>query len=238
MNPWRLFKTSEIILANNLTKKINETLAKFTTIDLNSISDADKNILLTLSDNSVPYEWRKLWQGPKLATDFLKSVSVRIQTITGFLNSFDDSINEVDFSKIFNVDSFLSTLKLVTSRDKKISASNLVMESFTDDAKYEAVKSQNNNVVKVAPLQVDGLCFDNGKLMSSDYFNASNLTSNVYIYFKEITKGIQDEDAHIYPVPLYSTYTREKLLCTIKLNTRLDKNDIMYSGTALIVPNN
>ena len=87
VNPWRLFKTSEIILANNLSKKISETLAKFTTIDLNSISDSDKNVLLVLSDNSVPYEWRKMWQGPKLASEFLKSVSVRIQTVMKFLNS-------------------------------------------------------------------------------------------------------------------------------------------------------
>lgn len=213
-------------------------MAKFTTIDLNSISDSDKNILLVLSDNSVPYDWRKMWQGPKLASEFLKSVSVRIQNVTKFLNSLDASIDEVDFSKIFNVDSFLSTVKLVTSRDMQVSTSDLVMESFTDEMKFESTRHQKNKIIKVAALQIDGLSYENNMLTTSDHFNAGNLTSNIFIYFKEAVKKVPDEDPHIYPIPLYSTYTREKLLCTINLNTRLDKNDIIYSGTALIVPNN
>lgn len=239
MNPWRLFKTSEIILASNLAKKISETLARYTTIDLNSISDTEKNVLVILCDNLIPYEWRKMWQGPKTASDFLKSVSVRIQTVSRFLNDLDGSIDEIDFSKIFNVDSFLSTLKLVTSRDLKISTSDLVMESFTEDTKHQAQKYSKSKIIKVFPLIVDGLSIENNMLIASDHFSTSNMTGLIYIFFKEITKGAVDEDdQHMYSVPLYSTYTREKLLCTIKLNTRLDKTDVVYSGTALIVPSN
>jgi hypothetical protein len=239
VNPWRLFKTSEILLASNLSRKISETLQKFASIDLNSISDSDKSILLTLSDNSVPYDWRKMWQGPKMVSEFLKSVSVRIQNITKYLNTLDEPVEEIDFSKIFNVDSFLSTVKLITSRDMNISTSDLTMNSFTDDRKYESMRNQQNKVIKVAPLQVDGLGIENNMLVAaSEGFAVNSLTGNVYIFFKEQVKGNSDDDSHVYPVPLYSTYTREKLLCTIKLNTRLDRSDIIYSGTALIVPNN
>lgn len=238
VNPWRLFKTSEIVLANNLSRKISETLSKFASIDLNSISDADKNILMTLSDNSVPYEWRKMWQGPKTASEFLKAVSVRVQTVIKFQNNLNDSIDEIDFAKIFNIDSFLSTVKLVTSRNLKVSTSDLVMESFTDDLRYDGTRYQQNKVVKVAPLMVDGLGYENHMLVASEGFNSNNLTGNIYIFFRESTKGIHDSDQNSYAVPLYSTYSREKFLCTIKLNTRLEKNDLIYSGVSLIVSSN
>lgn len=239
VNPWRLFKTSEISLASSLVNKISETLSKFSSIDLNSISDGDKSTLLTLSDNIVPYDWRKMWQGPKMATEFLKSVTVRIQTVIKFLTNLDDSIDEIDFAKIFNVDSFLSTVKLVASRDMKVSASDLVMDSFTSDAKYENMRHQQTKVMKIAPLQVDGLGFEKDMLIASEGINSNSLTGNIYILFKESAKSTSDDDdSHVYAVPLYSTYTREKLLCSIKLNTRLDKNDIIYSGTSLIVPSN
>lgn len=226
---------SEIILALDLSSKITETLLKFQSIDLNSISDSDKNILLILSDNSVPYEWRKMWQGPKMASEFLKSVTIRIQMVLKFINRLDEPINEIDFSKIFKVDSFLSTVKLVTSRDLKISASDLVLESFVDDSKYDSMR--NRKPIKVAPLIVDGLGFERNKLVASDGINSNKMTGNIYIYYKEASKGIED-GSQMYAVPLYSNYSREKLLCTIKLNTSLERDDIIYSGTSLIVPMN
>lgn len=222
-------------MAAELSSKITDTLIKFQSIDLNSISNADKNILLTLSDNSVPYEWRKIWQGPKMASEFLKSVTVRIQMILKFINRLDEPINEIDFAKIFNVDSFLSTLKLVTSRDLKMSASDLILESFIDDAKFESMKNQK--VIKISPLIVDGLGFERNKLVASDGINGNKMTENVYIYFKEALKSVEEE-IHMFAVPLYSNYSREKLLCTIKINTSLEKTDIIYSGTSLIVPMN
>jgi Dynein heavy chain C-terminal domain len=238
VNPWRLFKTSEIMLAYNLTSKISQTMDKFKAIDLNSISDGDRNTLLTLSDNNVPYEWRKLWQGPKMASEFLKSVIVRIPTVLKFLDTLENSIDEIDFSKIFNVDSFLSTVKLVTSRDKGVSASNLTMESFTDSSQYEIIRNQQTRVIKIAPLLIDGLGFEKNMLVSTDNFNSNNFTGNIYIYYRDEKEGSGVNETNVCSIPLYSTYSREKLLGTIKLSTRLDKDEIIYSGTSLIVPSN
>lgn len=238
MNPWKLFKTSEINLAIQLAKKISETLLKFTSIDLNSISDGDKIVLLTLSDNIVPYDWRKLWQGPKLASDFLKSVAVRVQTVSKFLDNLDEAIHEIDFSKTFNVDSFLSTVKLVTSRGLKVSASDLVLESFTDEGKHDRMKFDQTIVVKIAALAIDGLSFGNNRLVQPDGSNTSNFTSAIFLFYKESTKGLLEDEPNSYAIPLYATHFREKLLCTIKLSTSLDKDDIIYSGMSLIVPGN
>lgn len=238
MNPWKLFKTSEINLATEIVAKISEILKKFSSIDLNSISDADKQSLLVLSDNMVPYEWRKLWQGPKLATEFLKSVSVRVQHVSKFADALDDPITEIDFAKIFNVDSFLSTVKLVTSRDLKVSTSHLTLESFTDAQMRHHIKFDQSVVVNVAPLLIDGLSFDKNRLVQADGSNVNSFTSHIFFYFKEIVAGHASEEPNAVEIPLYATHSREKLLCTFKLNTSLERDEIIYSGTSLIVPAN
>jgi dynein heavy chain 2 len=118
IDPWRLFKVSEIIIAVNLYKSISETLSRFGVLihEMHAITDAEKKTLLILCDNQVPYEFRKIWSGPKMASEYLKSVSVRIQKTFSYVNGLEDPINEANFSEIFNVDSLLSTVKLVTSR--------------------------------------------------------------------------------------------------------------------------
>jgi Dynein heavy chain C-terminal domain len=218
--------------------KVSSTLSKFSSIDLNSISDADRNILLKLSDNIVPYEWRKLWQGPKLASDFLKSVAVRVQTVSKFVNNLDEDIQEVDFSKMFNVDSFLSTLKLISSRQLKVSTSNLVLQSFTDSSSHERNKLDRVPVVTVAPLLIDGLSFENSRLIQTESSSNSNFTSSIYLYFKEEIPNSSQDETNTFSIPLYATYSREKLLCTINLNSSLSRGDIIYSGASLIIPGN
>ena len=234
-NPWQLFKSSEIILAVKLAKKITETLSKFSSFDINVISDNEKHVLIVLSDNLVPLEWRKLWHGPKLASEFLKSVSSRIQSLSKFMDTLDEPICDVDFSKIFNVNSFLSTVKLVSSRELKVSTSNLVMDNFTNDQQFEKLKKQQKNIIKVSPLLIDGLSFENSKLV---LFNGTsdNYTSNIYLYFKVINKDVLEDVANSFVLPLYATALREKLLCTIKFETLLERSDVVYSGTCLIIP--
>lgn len=239
VNPWCLFKTSEAILAFNISTKITETFSKIASLDLNMVSENDRNILLTLSDNSVPFEWRKIWHGSKVASEFLKSVIVRIHTALKFINSLDDEMDEVDFGKIFNVDSFLSTVKLVTSRSLKVSTSNLKMESFLDDSQYERMQKNQYKLIKVAPLMIDGLAYYENKLVVNDGYNSNNMSKHIYIYFKEaINETLLNEKSRMCKVPMYSNYLREKLLCTIIMNTSLNESDIIYSGTALIVPMN
>ena len=234
-NPWQLFKSSEIILAVKLAKKITETLSKFGSFDINAMSDNEKHVLYVLSDNLVPLEWRKLWHGPKLASDFLKSVSIRIQSLAKFLDTLDKPMSDVDFSKIFNVNSFLSTVKLVSSRELKVSTSNLILDNFTNEQQFEKLQKQQKNVIKVSPLLIDGMSFENSKLVSCNG-TTDNYTSNIYIFFKENTKDVLEDVANSFALPLYATALREKLLCTIKFETLLERSDVVYSGTCLIVP--
>lgn len=118
IDPWKLFKVSEIMLAVNLFQIINELMNRlnFLIHEMHSITESERKILLVLSDNQVPYELRKIWSGPKLATEYLKGVISRVQKTFSYLNSLEDTLREINFSEVFNVDSFLSTIKLVTSR--------------------------------------------------------------------------------------------------------------------------
>lgn len=85
--------------------------------EIHSIDATQKNLLQLLSDNQVPYVWRKIWsQGPKVASDFLKEVSARIRETEKYLHKMDDPILVINFANVFHIDSFLSTVKLVSSR--------------------------------------------------------------------------------------------------------------------------
>lgn len=232
VNPWRLFKISEAILAFKISSKISETFTKIASLDLNVISDNDRNILLTLSDNSVPYEWRKMWQGPKVASEFLKAVISRIQNAISLVRNLNDEMNEIDFSKIFNVDSFLSTVKLVTARNLKVSSSNLILEYFID----EKLGNKSSKIIKVAPLMIDGFVLYENRLVAPEGYNSNNMSGNVFLYYRESSGNSEEDLRKMHVLPLYSNYSREKLLCTIKINSNLEKNEIIYSGTAFIVP--
>lgn len=237
VNPWKLFKISEIILAVEIVKKISSTLSKFGSIDLHSIAEVDKKSLLTLSDNSVPYDWRKLWPGPNLASEFLKSVAVRVQTVATYLENLDEAILEVEFSKIFNVDSFLSTMKLVSSRELKVPTSNLTLESFTSQAEFERLKSDRWIIVKVTSLLIDGLTFEGNRLVQQSGGSTVSYTPPIYLLFRDKTR-VSADDPSTHSVSLYATYSREKLLCKIKLGTSLDRDAITLSGVSLVVPGN
>lgn len=100
-------------------KIIHKTLARLHTVikDPNTISRIDVQLMKCLGENQVPLEWKKLWNGgPKLATDYIKSVvhkGVEAEKRYKMKEQLDDEINFVD---MYNVKTFLATLKMIRSR--------------------------------------------------------------------------------------------------------------------------
>lgn len=161
-----------------------------------------------------------------------------MQTVANYLERLDEPILEVDFSKIFNVDSFLSTLKLVSSRALKVSTSSLTLESFTSPTEFKRINSDQSQIVKVEPLLIDGLAFEGNRLVQQiDSTVGSNFTSPIYLVFRNSASTSGDEQG-THSVSLYATYSREKLLCKVKLSTSLDTETTLFSGVSLIVPGN
>lgn len=227
------FKLSEAQIANEITHVITSTLAKLRSVDKNSLTAAEEKMLLTLSDNSVPYEWRKVWNGPRIATDYLKAVSIRAMNAIQLLNRAQEPIGEIDFSSIFNVDSFLSMLKILTSRSVGVPPNDLVLDSECDESVYERMKAQHTYIVKVQPLIIDGLQMENQQLVKSS--TGVNSTSTFYLFYREMKASELSVARDHHPIPVYSTFAREELLCTINLKSMLSQHEIVYSGTALVV---
>lgn len=190
-------------------------------------------MMLTLSDNSVPYEWRKIWNGPRIATDYLRAVSIRALNAIQLLDRAQEPIRDIDFSTIFNVDSFLSMLKILTSRSIGVPPNDLELDSQCDESAFERLKAQHVNIVKVQPLIIDGLQMENQQLVKGSAGSSS--TCPFYLFYRETKNARTSEVRDFHPIPVYSTFAREELLCTINLKSMLSQHEIVYSGTALVV---
>lgn len=220
-------------IAIEITNAITFSLAKLRFIDKNSVTAADEKMMLTLSDNSVPYEWRKIWNGPKTATDYLKGVSDRALNAVQLLENAQKPISEINFTSIFNVDSFLSMLKILTSRNIGVPPNDLILDSESDESIYERMKSQNELIVKVHPLIIDGLQMESQQLVRRSA--ATNSTCPFFLFYREMKRSKLSEVRDIHPIPVYSTFAREELLCTINIASLLSQQEVVYSGTAFIV---
>lgn len=236
-NPYKIFKSSEISISKEIVNTISETLTKFSTIDFNSLSKSNRKLLLILCDNSVPYEWKKIWKGPKLATDYLKAVTIRVRNAMEYYNCINEPIKEIDLATIFKVDSFLSSLKIAASAELDIAPNNLILESSCDEKVCERMQNEMTNIVKVHPLYIDGLSMENKYLGNFKDSTSRNLTCSFYIFYREVS-NIIFEDKNKHEIPIYSTSTRNDILCTVNLSSLLSKDDIIYSGTALLVNSN
>lgn len=84
--------------------------------DQSAMSKADICLMKCLGENQVPLEWKKLWNGPKLATDYIKNVVHRGVEAEKRYRMRDTLEDEINFTAFYNVKTFLATLKLIRSR--------------------------------------------------------------------------------------------------------------------------
>lgn len=128
-DPWIAFVVSEQMLATKILKSIHQTLVAMHAAakDITSIGKDDLTLMKIICENQVPLKWRKYWSGPRLLTDYLKAVVSRCVEANNRYNTGKsvDFCNKIDFTKVFNVESFLAALKLrnaryTTSNTKKV----------------------------------------------------------------------------------------------------------------------
>lgn len=119
-DPWNAFIHSELILAKKMFKTIHQTLIvmRAATKDISSINKNDMILIRIICENQVPLKWRQLWSGPRLLSDYLKAVVCRGIEANNRLNNEKhiDFGEQIDFAKIYNVESFLAALKLRNAR--------------------------------------------------------------------------------------------------------------------------
>lgn len=114
--PWKLFIISELLMANNLFKVIHSTLSQIHIAmkDMSSIARDTHNLIRLICENQVPFKWRQIWPGPRQIVDYMRAVVSRGAEAERRYqaNSHIDFCDEIDFAKIYNVESFLAALKL------------------------------------------------------------------------------------------------------------------------------
>lgn len=115
-DPWKLFIISELLMAQNIFKAIHTTLSMIHTAmkDMSSITRDMLQLIRIICENQVPFKWRQIWSGPRLIVDYIKAVVSRgMEAEQRYqANSHIDFCDEIDFAKIYNVESFLAALKL------------------------------------------------------------------------------------------------------------------------------
>lgn len=118
--PWNAFILSELTLARKLFKMIHQTLSimHVATKDITSVTKDDFAVMMIICESQVPLKWRQIWTGPRLIVDYMKAVVSRgIEAERRYQSSNHlDFCDEIDFAKVYNVDSFLAALKLKNAR--------------------------------------------------------------------------------------------------------------------------
>lgn len=119
-NPWTLFIISELLTAKKIFKAIHSTLCMIHVAmkDVSSLTRDTLNLIRVICENQVPLKWRQIWTGPRLIVDYIKAVISRgIEAERRYQGSIHiDFCDEIDFAKVFNVESFLAALKLKNAR--------------------------------------------------------------------------------------------------------------------------
>lgn len=114
--PWKLFIISELLMAKNIFKAIHSTLSMIHIAmkDMSSLTRDTQNLIRIICENQVPFKWRQIWSGPRQIVDYIKAVVSRGAEAERRYqaNSHIDFCNDIDFAKVYNVESFLAALKL------------------------------------------------------------------------------------------------------------------------------
>ncbi|XP_058460067.1 cytoplasmic dynein 2 heavy chain 1 [Malaya genurostris] len=238
-DPWMIFVLSELTIVSNLYDAINSSLQtiKNSLKEISTVSGKDRTILVTLCDNQVPLQWRRIWSGPKTVIEYLKAVGFKTKETETMYNKMVEMkpANEVNFNCLFNMEGFLTTFKLIKSQELNVSTTELQLCAYFDDR-------QREKALKIASLLIDGGSLTNGKLTMQQamspqtgpvYTGTFNL-DYITLPSREESKARVDQ----FRIPLFSNISRDNLICelTVDVLQGLDKSQLVAAGMAFIVP--
>ncbi|XP_058840704.1 cytoplasmic dynein 2 heavy chain 1-like [Topomyia yanbarensis] len=242
-DPWMIFVLSELTIVSNLYDAINECLQtiKNSLKEINIISGKDRSMLVTICDNQVPLQWRRIWSGPKTVIEYLKAIGFKTKETEELYNSLveEKAIKEINFNCLFNVEGFLTTIKLIKSHELSVSTTELQLCAYFDDRRRETA-------LTIAQLLIDGGSLANGRLTIKQ--GAMEQTGPVYtgtfsLDYTLLPSNVQTSSASKtrddrFEIPLYSNISRDNLICeiTVDVGQGIGRSQLVAAGIAFIVP--
>lgn len=136
-----IFVLSELAIVRSLYDLINATLQmlKNSMKELATISAKDRTMLITICDNQVPLQWRRIWSGPKTVIEYLKAIGFKTRETELLYNKIVEEarVQDINFKNLFSVDAFLTTMKMIKSEELGVSTTKLKLVAYFDDRKRE-----------------------------------------------------------------------------------------------------
>ncbi|XP_055594856.1 cytoplasmic dynein 2 heavy chain 1 [Uranotaenia lowii] len=243
-DPWMVFLLAELTVVRNLYETIQSCLQMFRNSlkEIDGISGSDRSILTVLCDNQVPLQWRRIWSGPKTLIEYLKAIGFKTKETEKLYNQIVENrpVEVVNFNNFFNVEAFLTTIKMIKSKELSVSTTELRLFATFDERR-------KGNEILVEPLLIDGGYLSNQKLMiqqGKQHTGPTN-TGKFTLDYKQSSgssagsKRSSQPDAQ-FEIPVYNNISRDMKLCEIAIDIGpgLDRTQLVAAGVALIIPEN
>uniref|UniRef100_A0A182NV76 Cytoplasmic dynein 2 heavy chain 1 n=1 Tax=Anopheles dirus TaxID=7168 RepID=A0A182NV76_9DIPT len=242
-DPWTIFIVSELTVARYLHATIGTSFQtlKVALKDAGLLSAKDRTLLTTICDNQVPIQWRRIWSGPKTVIEYLRAVAFKTNHTERMYGTLLErqTIDQIDFNQLFNVEAMLTALKLSRSKQASISTTELTLCATF------GVGGSTTKGVMVASLLIDGgmlkqtkLAIQQSALQQAPDVNTTGSFELNYEPRGAAAVSKATTRADLLPVPLYNNISRDVLLCTIAMEVvpGLSKTQLISAGIALIVP--
>jgi len=152
----------ELILAVEKTfNEISQSLFSNGLITSNILKNCN-----SLLQNQIPDAWIKLWEGPELPLNYIKSLSKKITGVISYVNyAINDNLleNPLNLADFIHPDAFISALRQNSARRNKIPIDQLELACDFSNTR----KDPNIIVAKISGLFLQGSDLEGGQLIDS-----------------------------------------------------------------------
>lgn len=180
----------------------------------------------------MPISWKKIWSGPSTASQYISLVvskghEAERRYKEGMLKPMDFE-DEIALETIYHPKTLLSSLKLANAQ--KIGKSTADLNLYSDTVKLD---NDNGITLRISPLEIDGASFDDkGRVVLT---TGTSISPDFYVTFIESSSKVGYQGSETF-LPLYSNHSRDTIVCNLKISTKENKDRILLSGAALIIP--
>ena len=211
------------------------SIVQFCLNDINNVLNKNYNITTqimndsnNLLNNEIPEAWTKIWEGPELPNNYLKSLGRKIKGIEYYLKNIDNLLEKCDINlcEFLHPEAFFNALRQKTSRKNNIPIDELdIICEFNDNPQTEIY-------AKITGLLLQGSDFKQNKLVDilGNQNEIINMPKCVLKFVEE--KLIKKKDNDI-DIPVYDNLFRDHFICSLRIPFNGDLENGILKGIAI-----